>query len=245
MSQTLEQMIGKLTGTQLYQALSQEEIEKQASRRYQSVYDQKRLSAQQAYETGDAALLRELSGLQLSYDRERGQSEAQTRLTRSAADRQALSRGMQRSSYTGATLANIDLAGEAALREIGRRQTEDETDVQEKRTQLAQQLSQQIKQYDADQQSDMLAYADELTAREYDRVIDSQNTVNNLAMKIYEYQHQLEIEAVEQARWEAEFEAKYGGLGGGGGGGGGSGRKSKSNSKGSLASSKGLTNRGK
>ena len=29
-------------------------------------------------------------------------------------------------------------------------------------------------------------------------------------MQLYEYQHQLEAEAAEQARWQAEFNARYG-----------------------------------
>ena len=55
------------------------------------------------------------------------------------------------------------------------------------------------------------ADADELAAREYDRTAASQKTQNELAMKIYEYQHQLEQEAAEAARWERLFRAKYGG----------------------------------
>jgi len=168
------------------------------------------MSAQHSYETEDAALGRQLAGLQESYDRERAQSEAQTRQTYAQAGRHALSRGMQRSSYTGATLANIDLAGDRALEEIGRAQTAQENDISEQRTQLSRQLADQLSQYDADQLRDQLAYQDELEAREYDRMTQSVNTHNELAMKIYEYQHQLEQEAVEQARWQAEFNAKYG-----------------------------------
>ena len=209
MAATLETLIAKLNGTTPYQALTQEEMQSQAAKRYQSVYDQKRLSAHQNYENSDAALLRQMEALQFSYDRQREQSRAENRQAYAWADRHALSRGMQRSSYNHAALANISLAGEKAVEEITRQQTEAEGDIQEQRTQLSQQLGQLLKQYDADQRSDELAYLDELEAREYDRVTASVNTQNELAMKIYEYQHQLEQEAVEQARWEAEFRAKY------------------------------------
>lgn len=209
MATTLEALIAKLSQTTPYKALTQAQMKEQAARRYQSVYDQKRLSAQQEYETSDAALLRQLDTLQASYDRRRDESRAQNRYTYSEADRHALSRGMQRSSYNEGTLANIRLAGEAALQEIGRQQTEAEDSLAAERTQLSQQLSQLLKQYDTDQLNDELAYMDELAAREYDRVTASANTQNELAMKIYEYQHELEQEALEQARWEAEFRAKY------------------------------------
>lgn len=210
MASTLEKLIAQLEGNETYTPLSQEEIQAQAARRYQSVYDQKRLSAQQSYETQDAALARELSGLQKSYDEQRASAKAQTKATYSQADRHALSRGMQRSSYNESALANISLAGDAAQREIHQAQTEHEAQIGEKRTLLSSQLSQTLRQLAADQRSDELAYADELTAREYDRAAASRENANQLALKLYEYQHQLDEEAAEQARWQAEFNARYG-----------------------------------
>ena len=227
MSANLEELIAKLGGNTVYQGLSSEDIMKQATDRYQSVYGQKRLSARQAYETSNAALARELGSLQQSYDAQRAQSRAQTESTYRQADRHALGRGMQRSSYNEATLANIDLAGDEALDAISQAQTNAEADVQQKRTQLADQLAGTIKQMNADEQSDILAYADELEAREYDRRFQSQQSVNEISMKIYEYQHQLEQEAIEQERWLAEFNAKYGGKSSGSSGGGGGGSRKK------------------
>lgn len=211
MASTLEKLIEQLQGNETYKPLSQEEIQKQAAQRYQSVYDQKRQSAQQTYETEDAALARELSGLQKSYDEQRAGASAQTRAAYSQADRHALSRGMQRSSYNESTLSNIDLAGNAAQREIDEAQTAHEAQIGEKRTLLGKQLADTLSQLNASQQSDELAYADELAAREYERGATSRRNANELAMKLYEYQHQLEVEAAEQARWQAEFDAKYGG----------------------------------
>ena len=211
MSATLESLMERLNAYQPYQAMTQEEMAKEAQNRYQAVYDQKRLSAQQAYETSDAALARELAGLQETYDRERVRTQAQTEDSYRQANRQALSRGMQRSSYNNANLVNIDLAGDAALQAIGREQSLKEGDVAQKRTLLSTQLAGQLAGYDAQQQSDTLGYLSELEAREYDRSVQSLNTYNELAMKLYEYQHQLEKEAAEQARWQAEFNAKYGG----------------------------------
>lgn len=217
MAETLEKLISQLETYQPYKALTEDEIRQQASQRYQGVYDQKRLNAQQAYENEDAALARELSGLQKSYDAQRASSAAQTRSTYSQADRHALSRGMQRSSYNEATLAGIDLAGDQAQRAINRMQTEHEAQIGEKRTDLSRQLSQTLSQLNASQKSDELAYADELSAREYERSVNSQNTYRDLAMQLYEYQRELEKEEAEQARWQAEFNAKYGQGGSSGG----------------------------
>ena len=209
MASTLEALMEQLNRYQPYQAMTKEQIEQAAQNRYQAVYDQKRLSAQQAYETSDAALARELASRQDTYTRERERSAAQTEEAYRQADRHALSRGMQRSSYNSANLMNIDLAGDAALGEIGRRQAQAEAEVGEQRTLLSTQLATQLAGYDAQQRSDVLGYMDELEAREYERAVESANTYNELAMKLYEYQHQLEQEAAEQARWQAEFNAKY------------------------------------
>ena len=207
---TLEQLMEKLSAQTPYQPMTQEEMEAAAQRRYQAVYDDKRLSAQRAYETEDAALERELAALQQSYDQQRAQTAAQTESTYRAADRHALSRGMQRSSYNESALANIRLAGDSALTGLSREQMQQEGEVQSRRTLLSSQLSQQLSSYDQQQRSDTLGYLDELAQREYERGVQSQSSANELAMKLYEYQHQLDQEAAEQARWQAEFNAKYG-----------------------------------
>lgn len=227
MTSTLEKLMEQLQGNETYTPLTQEEIQKQAAQRYQSVYDQKRQSAQQSYETEDAALARELSGLQKSYDEQRASASAQNRMVYAQADRHALSRGMQRSSYNESTLANIDLAGQADQREIDEAQTAHERQIGEKRTLLTKQLSDTLSQLNASQRSDELAYADELAAREYDRNASSRQNANELAMKLYEYQHQLDVEAAEQARWQAEFDAKYGGGSGSSGSSGSGGSRKK------------------
>ena len=211
---TLEQLMEKLNNYQPYQAMTQEEMNQTAQNRYQALYDQKRLTAKQAWETNDQALERELAGIQATYDRERLQTQARTEDNYRAANRQALTRGMQRSSYNNANLSNIRLSGDAQLAALGQEQAQAEGDVNQQRTLLSRQLSGQLAEYDAQQQSDMLGYLDELETREYDRSVQSTNTHNELAMKLYEYQHQLEVEAAEQARWQAEFNAKYGGSSG-------------------------------
>lgn len=220
MSQSLEKLISQLSGQTPYQAMAQEEIDRLSAARFGSLYAQKRLGAQQSYEAQDAALLRQWDGLAAAFDSERTSAAAQTRQMYAQANRQALSRGMQRSSYNNAHLVNIDLAGAEAIRGIDRRQTAAQDELSSQRTLLSAQLADQLRRYDADEQTDILAYADTLADREYTRSTQSQNTQNEIAMKLYEYRHQLEQEAAEQARWLAEFNAKYGGGSSGGGSGG-------------------------
>lgn len=206
MASTLKKLLAQLSSQDTYTPKTPEELEQEAQRRYETVYNQKRLAARETYEQNDSALARELAALQGTYDQRREETRAQNRQTYAQADRHSLSRGMQRSSYNSATLANIDLAGDAALGALSSEQAQREGDIARERTQLKQQFDRQLSQFDADQTADTLAYADQLAQREYDRARDA----DQLAMQLYEYQRELEKDAAEQARWQAEFNAKYG-----------------------------------
>lgn len=221
MATTLEDLITKLNqNSSTYTPLTAEQMQEQAENRYASVYGQKRLTAQQQYDSNDLALEQQLAGLQSTYDKQREASIKNYNQSYSQADRHALSRGMQRSSYNNATLANISLEGHKAQQAINDTQAQQEGNIGEQRRQLSQQLAAQLAEYDTAQQQDILAYVDELEAREYERGLANAETQNQLAMAIYEYQHQLEREGVEDAQWQAQFNAQYGGSSGGGGSGG-------------------------
>lgn len=218
MATTLEDLITKLNqNSSTYTPLTAEQMQEQAENRYASMYGQKRLTAQQQYDSNDLALEQQLAGLQSTYDKQREESLKNYNQSYSQADRHALSRGMQRSSYNNATLANISLEGQKAQQAINDTQAQQEGNIGEQRRQLSQQLAAQLAEYDTAQQQDILAYVDELEAREYERSRANTETQNQLAMAIYEYQHQLEREGVEDAQWQAQFNAQYGGSSGGGG----------------------------
>lgn len=219
---TLEELIAQLNSqnANTYTPLTAEQIQQQAQTRYEGTYGQKKLSAQQAYETSDQALAQQLAGLQATYDKQREQSRENYAQAASQADRQALGRGMQRSSYNNATISNINLKGAKAQQEISDTQAAQTANLNEQRALLAKQLAAQNAQYDAAMQSDMLAYQDELEAREYERLLADSQYRNQLAMQLYEYQFQKDQAKLEQERWEAEFDAAYGGGDDGGSGGG-------------------------
>lgn len=208
MAASLDSLIKQLSA-QTYTPLTEEQMKQQAQSRYQSLYDQKRLDARQTYETQDAALARQLADEQAEYESQRQQSAQSYRQQEAQAGRQALSRGMQRSSYTGATQANIRLAGESARQQLTDQQSRREQAIGDQRTALTGQLSRQLAQLDQSQRADELSYLDQLSDREYTRLTDSRKAQNDLSLKLYEYQHQLDQEAVQASRWRKEFEAKY------------------------------------
>lgn len=204
-SKTLEQLIAQMQ-QQKYTPLTQEQMQTQATNRYKSAYDQKRQSANQAYQTSDLALAQQLAGLQASYDKQREDTEKGFKQTHAQADRQALGRGMQRSSYNSATLANIDLKGQEAQQDINKAQAAQERNINQQRTLAAQQLAAQLASYDAQQKSDELAYMDELEAREYDRSFNNQQAQNQLTMDIYGARFNQEQADREQSNWQASMD---------------------------------------
>ena len=228
MATTLDKLLEQMNAqsSSAYTPLTDEQIKQKAQTRYDGTYGQQKLSAQQQYESNDQALAQQLAGLDADYKKQLEQSAKNFEGTYRAADRQMLGRGMQRSSYGSATLANINLEGAKAQQAIRDNQAAQAANIGEKRALLNQQLNATLAQLDAARQSDELAYMDELEAREYDRLMNDTQYRNQLAMQLYEYQFQKEQADQEQKNWQAQFDAQYGGgdsggYGYGGGGGGG------------------------
>ena len=223
MATTLDKLLEQMNAqsSSAYTPLTDEQIKQKAQTRYDGTYGQQKLSAQQQYESNDQALAQQLAGLDADYQKQLEQSAKNFEGTYRAADRQMLGRGMQRSSYGSATLANINLEGAKAQQAIRDNQAAQAANIGEKRAMLNQQLNATLAQLDAARQSDELAYMDELEAREYDRLMNDTQYRNQLAMQLYEYQFQKEQADQEQKNWQAQFDAQYGGGDSGGYGGGG------------------------
>lgn len=204
-SAELEELISSLQNA-TYVPKTQEELQAQAQNRYQSYYDTQRLGAQQEYERNAAAIEKELAGLDTTYNKQREQSEKAYAQAYSQADRNLLSKGMQRSSYGAQTLANIQTAGNEALQDISDAEAAKRQKIADSQTLLAQQLAAQIKQYDANQAADILAYMDELEKQEYDREQAAMQYNNQLASQIYEYLMAEQDRETDASRWQQEFD---------------------------------------
>ena len=204
-STELENLIKQLQ-TSTYTPKTQEELQQKAQNRYQSVYDQKRLSAQQEYERSAAAIDKQIAGLGATYDKQREQSAKSYAQAYSQADRNLLSKGMQRSSYGAQVLSNVQLEGAEAQQEIADQEAAKKTGLEDEQALLAQQLATQLKEYDAQQAADILAYMEELEQEEYDREQQSIQYQNQLSMQIYEYLMGEKKAETEQSRWQSEFD---------------------------------------
>lgn len=185
----LAQYLADLRATNTaYTPLTEQQIAQKAQNRYQGIYDQNRLSAQQTYDAEklarDQALQTQLDQYALQMD----QSRRNYQQAQADAVRNALGRGMQRSSYIGATVGNIGVKGNEAQQAILKNQQGTVKNYAAQQ-QLAQtQLAQQLAQYDKAQLADQLAYQDELEDREYQRGQQAADRTAQLAGDIYNAQ---------------------------------------------------------
>ena len=222
----LKKLLEQYNQTSSYVPKTADQIRQQAQGEYQSYYDQLRLAAQQAQARNDLALQQQREGLQRTYDKQREASQKEYENAYSRADRQQLSRGMQRSSYTAQVLANLTKEGAEAQQELWDAQGAAEGNIDAQRTQLAAQLADQLSQYSASEAADVLARIKQLEDQEYDRVRENDQYKNSLSAQIYQFLYQGEQDKIAQDRWQKEFDenvrqwnAQYGSKGSGGGGG--------------------------
>ena len=189
MANVLEDYLAQLrAGNTAYTPLSDAQIEAKAKQRYQALYDQNRLSAQQTYDAEQLAREQALASTLEQYELQRQQSAENYRNAQADAVRSALGRGMQRSSYLGATVGNIGIKGNEAQQAINKNQEGTIKNYASQQQLAASQLAAQLAQYDKAQMAEQLAYMDELEAREYDRAQTSADRQLQIATDIYNAQ---------------------------------------------------------
>jgi hypothetical protein len=174
----------------VYTPLTDEQMMQQAQNKYASLYDQQRTAAQQAFDQTALALQQQRDQLAVNYGQQYSAAEKATRQSLSNADRYSIQRGMQRSSYNNANLANIGLEGNKTLNAILQGLTTAQGDVDERTSLLSQQLAQQLAGYNTQQQSDIQAYIDQLRQQEYERTTAAKQYADELQMRLYEYTQQ-------------------------------------------------------
>lgn len=183
---TVDQLSAKLQDYD-YTPRTEEERKTAAENRYKSVYDQKKLSANQSYQTQDLAYENQLADLQNTLAQNQEELAKQTENSRLQAQRYMITRGMQRSSYGAANDTNIMNSGLASQQKLLNQYQIDANEIGTNRTLLAQQLADTLSQYDTDYQNDVLAYMDELEQTDYERGQAAKEAQNALEMQMFEY----------------------------------------------------------
>lgn len=188
-----------------YNVRTADQRQAQAEQEYGTYYSQLTRAAQQQQAQNDLRLVQQRDALQAEYDRNREKAAQQYAQAYSQADRQLLSRGMQRSSYGAQTLANVALAGAQAQGDIWREQTQAENQIEDQRTQLAQQLEQTLAGYSAEQAADILKRVNELEQQDYDRSVAAAERQTNIAQQLYTNLYQARRDEAADAQWLRTF----------------------------------------
>lgn len=202
----LEDYLGNLD---YYTAKTPEEIRAEAEGEYTSYYNQLRRSAAQAQQRQDLSLAQQKGQLQAGYDRQREASDREYRNAYSQSDRQMLSRGMQRSSYTANTLANIDLARVGANQQLWESQRQAEENIEQQRQLLAAQLAETMQGYDNDQAADIMKRVREIQNEEFERNREFQQYQAGLNADLYDKKLNLNNLEYERQQYANELAAKY------------------------------------
>ena len=222
---TIEELKQQLN-TNAYTPKTEEQIRAEAEAQNRGIYEQNRLSAQQYYDTTIQALQSQLASLGTSYDRQIEEAAKATQATISSRDRANLNRGMQRSSYNAATLANIALQGDKALAQIQEDRTAAESALAGQKTLAERQLAEQLAQLDSTYATDVQAAIDALKEQEYNRQLENTQYLNNLYMQLYQLEEERKANDVALAIKQEQLKSLKGsssGSSGSGGSGGGSG----------------------
>lgn len=184
-AELLNSLYSQYTSIKSRPVRTDEQRRQQAENEYKSYYDALRLATQQGYDSTDLKLQQQLSGLQQSYDQQRKNTAEKYAKSYSQADRQMLSRGMQRSTYTSQLLAGINNEAAEAQGEIDAAQTKATNDLNDQRTQLAAQLAAQMNQYTASQQSDILKRIAELEEQDRQYSLNETSMQSSLGETLY------------------------------------------------------------
>lgn len=170
-----------------YTARTDEELQAAAEKRYQTQYNQQKLTAKQNYEASDLAYQNQLKSLQDTLASNQSTLAKSVQDSVASADRYTITRGMQRSSYGAANRANIQNKGNESLAGLLKQYATDAGGIESNRALLAQQLADTLAQYDIDYLNDVQSYIDEQKQIDYERQAAATEAANALQMQLFEY----------------------------------------------------------
>ena len=170
----------------VYTPRTEEQLRQEAENRYQTQYNQQKLTAEQNYATKDLAYEQQIKQLQDSLATSQQALAQNTANSLASASRYLVTRGMQRSSYGAANQANIAGQGQQSLMELQKQYETNAAGVNSNRALLAQQLADTLAQYDIDYLNDVQAYIDEQKQIDYDRQVAAQQYANDLNIQLYQ-----------------------------------------------------------
>lgn len=201
-ARSIEELAAALTKLS-YNPRTEQQRREQSENLYRNQLNQALLSAQQQYDTSDLALQQRLTGLETATQRQIEAQRQNTANAISAADRRALSRGMQRSTYNNSVLANLQSKGNEAEAQIRQNQTDQEDAVAAQRALLAQQLAQNQSSAQSQFQNNVISSMQQMEDQDYQRGLAADQFNSNTQLQLYQAQQQDAQRAQQQAQFEA------------------------------------------
>lgn len=200
-----------------YTPRTDEQRRAEAEAAYALQRDQALRSALQSYQESDLALQNQLVGLADSYNRQIEDQNKNTAQNISAADRRALGRGMQRSTYNNSTLNNLQLQGDKAVAQIQQNRTNDETKVANQRALLMQKYQQAMAAAESDFERNVIQRQFELADQDYQRQVAADQYINETQLKLYaqqqaerQFEEQMGLERDKFGESQRQFNLNFG-----------------------------------
>jgi len=186
-----------------------------AENKYTPIYNSQVEGANQQQQQSDLALAQQIERLMPAYQRQVEDINASTARGQSTQNRQALSRGMQRSSFNNATLGNIANAGTKQVSLAGEQLAQNTNQINAQRTQLAQQLAQTLNRLGTDKQMNIAGYMDDSRQQDFTNAMGGFDALSAFQLELARQQYQRDALAQDQAQFEATMNARSGGGGSG------------------------------
>ena len=201
-ARSIEELAAALTKLS-YTPRTEQQRREQSENLYRNQLSQALLSAQQQYDTSDLALQQRLTGLEAATQRQIEAQRQNTANAISSADRRALGRGMQRSTYNNSVLANLQRKGNEAEAQIQQNRTDQEDAVAAQRALLAQQLAQNQTAAQSQYENNVIASMQQMEDQDYQRGLAADQFNSNTQLQLYQAQQQDAQRAQQQAQFEA------------------------------------------
>ena len=170
-----------------YSGKTEDEIRQQAVNKYSSIYNTKKLAAQQAYETTEKSITDQLSALGQTYAKQAESTQSAVNKAISSVSNSALSRGLGRSSYTTASMGDVQKQGVKALSELLQSEAQQRSALSGNLALAKQQLAQQLAAYDTNMETDVQAEMDTIRENDYVKQLEALNMQNQLVQWLAEY----------------------------------------------------------
>lgn len=183
-----------------------QQVQEMAADKYRPQYNAATEALHYQNQKIQQALAQQLSELAAGYTRDKSSLDKQIKDSYASADRQALSRGMARSSFNNANLSNINIKGMQEQNNLAQTNALKRNELGTQRTQAQKELGQSLGRLKNDYAANVNVYANQLMQQQQQQIFEQNQAYNSLQLQLMQLD-------------PASYGIDTGNNGGGGGGG--------------------------